>query len=166
MYSHDLQRRRSISPSKAYVRPTAPLYIYTYVYYISPPAPPSPPPQERERDSSGAARAQDGVPRNRPYPQQLTSYSPPPFDTVIPGRAPEDVEHAVGRRRKAHAEARGGAGAGGGQRRPGVVRRAEAVYVVEVACGGRRGTRTQGRGRRAAGGGRRAVDAEEASRRA
>jgi hypothetical protein len=51
---------------------------------------------------------------------------------VVP--APEDVEHAIGRRREAHAEAQGGAGAGRRQRRPGVGRRAEAVHVVAEAC--------------------------------
>ena len=57
----------------------------------------------------------------------------PPLVTAA-AIASEDVEHAVGRRRKAHVVARGGAGAGRGQRRPGVGRRAEAVHVVEVAC--------------------------------
>ncbi len=41
--------------------------------------------------------------------------------------APENVEHPVGRRREAHATARGGRGAGGGEGGPGVVARAEAV---------------------------------------
>jgi hypothetical protein len=48
--------------------------------------------------------------------------------------APEDVEHPVGRRREAHAHARGWDGAGGRQRRPGVGRRAEAVHVGEAVC--------------------------------
>jgi hypothetical protein len=59
--------------------------------------------------------------------------SPPSFPLPLAATsAPEDVEHPVGRRRKAYVVARGGAGAGGRQRCPGVGRRAEAVQVVEV----------------------------------
>jgi hypothetical protein len=61
-----------------------------------------------------------------------------PLDTVVApdvAYAPKDVEHAVGRRREAHAVARGGAGARRGQRRPGVGHRAEAVHVVEEIWG-------------------------------
>ena len=62
--------------------------------------------------------------------------TPPTLVTAI-GTAPEDVEQAVGRRRKAHALAPWGAGAGGWQRCPGVGRRAEAVQVVEtLSCAG------------------------------
>ena len=53
--------------------------------------------------------------------------------------APEDVEHAVGCRRKAHEHALGGGGAGGGERRPSVGRRAVAVQVVKEHCRGGRG---------------------------
>jgi hypothetical protein len=64
------------------------------------------------------------------------AYKPPllPHVTSVIAPAPEDVEHPVGRRREAHVGARGGAGAGGRQRRPGVDRRAEAVHVVAEAC--------------------------------
>jgi hypothetical protein len=56
-----------------------------------------------------------------------------PYITSV--NAPENVEHPVGRRRQAHGTARGGAEAGGRQRRPGVSRRAEAVHVVvQAAC--------------------------------
>jgi hypothetical protein len=55
--------------------------------------------------------------------------------------AAEHVEHAVVRRSEAHSPARGGGRAGGGERRPGVGCRAEAVEVVEqeAACSGCRG---------------------------
>jgi hypothetical protein len=60
--------------------------------------------------------------------------SPFPLPHVTAAIAPEDVELPVGRRREAHGGARGGAGAGGRQRRPGVGRRAEAVHVVAEGC--------------------------------
>jgi hypothetical protein len=86
-------------------------------------------------------------------PPSLSSLNipdPPPLVTPCP--APEDVQHPVGRRREAHIAAQRGAEAGRRQRRPGVVRRAVAVQVVEDNNGWRRRTRAQGRRRRAAAG--------------
>jgi hypothetical protein len=97
-------------------------------------------------------------------------FPPPPRPiTAAAVGASEDVEHPVGRRLKAHGEARGGGGAGQRQRRPGVGYHAEAVHVVEVACGGRRGARARAHSRTGAGrGGRgkRGLDADEAGGRA
>ncbi len=53
-----------------------------------------------------------------------------------PTHTPDDVEHAVGRRSKAHAATRGGGRASGGELRPRVSGRIEAVEVVEAICGG------------------------------
>jgi hypothetical protein len=103
--------------------------------------------------SSGAARARRMTASSAASPMQPNQPRTAPLSTAV--IAPEDVEHPVGRRREAHAVAPGGAGAGWGQRRPGVGRWAEAVHVVEtVACGGQRGARLhpQARALRAAAG--------------
>jgi hypothetical protein len=96
-------------------------------------------PSARESESrSGAARARRMTASSAASPMQPHHPRTAPLSTAV--IAPEDVEHPVGRRREAHATAPGGARAGGGQRRPGVGRWAEAVHVVQtVACGGRRG---------------------------
>ena len=112
---------------------------------------------------SGAARARRMTASSAASPMQPNHPHTAPLSTAV--MAPEDVEHPVGRRREAHAPAQGGARAGGGQRRPGVGRRAEAVHVVAVACGGRRGARARApspTGAGAAGGGWRLVAAGEA----
>jgi hypothetical protein len=72
--------------------------------------PPHPRPLRRMRTSSAAS------------PMQPHQSHTAPLSTAITVMAPEDVEHAVGRRREAHAEAPGGAGAGG-----------EGVEPLEVA---------------------------------
>jgi hypothetical protein len=115
---------------------------------------------------SSAARARRMTASSAASPMLPSDFPPPPLSTAV--IAPEDVEHAVGRRREAHAVAPGGARAGGRQRRPGVGRRAEAVHVVafvEVAFGWRRGARARAHlptGAGAAGGGRRLPAAGEA----
>ena len=115
-------------------------------------------PSTRESESgSGAARARRLTASSAASPMQPNDPHTNPLITSITP-APEDVEHAVERRREAHAVAPGGARARRRQRRPGVGRRAEAVHVVAVACGGRREARAnvrlhaQGRARRAAAG--------------
>jgi hypothetical protein len=117
-------------------------------------------PSVRESESSsGAARARRMTASSAARPMQPNNPYTAPLSTVA-APAPEDVEHAVGRRCEAHAVARGGSRAGGGQRRPGVGRCAEAVQVVKVVCGGRRGTRARAPSR--TGGSRRLVAADEA----
>jgi hypothetical protein len=115
-----------------HTRPTAPQHTYTHAY-TSPPAPssspplapPSSPPQERERrQQCGTCTPHDSVLRYRPPHTHCKGH-------ITAARAPEDVEHPVGRRREAHVGTRGGAGAGRRQRRPGVGRRAVAVQVVD-----------------------------------
>jgi hypothetical protein len=64
-----------------------------------------------------------------PPDASATFHSPPaPFPPLLTAvAAPEDVEHAVGRRGEAHPVARGGGGADRGERRPGGGGRTEAV---------------------------------------
>jgi hypothetical protein len=110
------------------VWPTGTPQTYTHAC-TSPPASPSSPQQKRAR---AAARARRITASSAARPEQPNDPYTAPLSTIIV-IAPEDVEHAVGRRREARHEARGGARAGGGQRRPGVGRCAEAVQVVDEA---------------------------------
>jgi hypothetical protein len=69
-------------------------------------------PCARESESSGAARARRMTASSAASPMQPNDPRTAPFSTAA-AIAPEDVEHPVGRRRKAHGGAIGGAGAGG-----------------------------------------------------
>jgi hypothetical protein len=119
---------------------------------------------ERERASERASeRARERESARSPMHRSCCLPPSPLYTTCA--KAPEDVEHPVGRRREAHGLAHGGGGARRRQRRPGVGRRAEAVQVVMVGCGGRRGTRAREHSRTGAGAGggsRRGLDADEA----
>jgi hypothetical protein len=112
----------------------------------------APLPKEGE-SSSGAARARCMTASSAASPMQPNEPHTALLSTAV--KAPEDVEHAVGRRCEAHPVAHGGAKSEGEQRRPGVGRRAEAVQVVAVACGERRGTHALAPSRTGAGAERR-----------
>ena len=124
----------------------------------SPPPPPPPPPPPRS--APGCCRP---TTRTRPAPGSAP-HPAPPLVTVVDIVPAEDIEQAVGRRRKAHPLALGRAGAGGGQRRPGVGRRAEAGQIVEEVCGGRRDKSAHAHSRTGAGAG--GLDEDDAGRRA
>jgi hypothetical protein len=93
IYGHELPRRRSIPlPSANHLMASFlynPLHRCMYTHaFISLLAPTSSPPPERETATVRHVHSTDANP-------------PPPLDTVV-ATAPEDVEHAVGRRREAH----------------------------------------------------------------
>jgi hypothetical protein len=74
--------------------------------------PPRPHPfRKREREQQRAARARRMTASSAASPTQPNHPRTAPLSTAVV-LAPEDVEHAVGRRREAHECAPGGAGSG------------------------------------------------------